>query len=69
MKTDEQKTDPYIIFMRTTTTDKQKRPQVWAVGCGLDTHERERGQCPWLDSQVLHVLKILAAFWFKIAAL
>ena len=29
----------------------------------------KRGQSPWLNSQVLHVLKILAAHWLKITLL
>ena len=28
---------------------------------------REKRHCPWLNIQVLHVLKILAAHWLKIA--
>lgn len=30
---------------------------------------RERGQCPWLNNQVLHVFKSLAAHWLKFTAL
>ena len=29
----------------------------------------KRGQCPWLNSQALHVLKILVAHWLKIAVI
>ena len=43
----------------------------YCVGCWHSfylTSWSERGQCPWFNAQGLHVLKILAAHWLKIAA-
>ena len=41
----------------------------YCVGCChfLLTIWGKRRQCPWLNSQILHALKILAAHWLKIA--
>ena len=45
----------------------------WMFGCChffyLTIQGKRRGQCPWLKSQVLRVLKILSAHQLKIAVL
>ena len=65
----------YIIFANATPPNRYNFDSVTPEGhccvgsCFYLMISGKKAQCPWLSSQVLHVLKILAAHQLKIAVL